>query len=449
MPSRILAAKPGSDVEKLSTDIEELQKSDKNLILTVHRRLATLYKLNELLHSATDEKNMLSRVTDLIFEILPADRTIILTKPHPTSKDFEPVIVRQKRSLDKNAKISISKTMIQKVATEQLAILSLDAQTDNRFSSSESIIAHDIRSTMCVPIITKNVVVGVIHVDTKESVHAFNDEDLTFLTSIANELSVALENLKMRDEMIKTERMAAVGMTVTNIAHNIKNILLLSKGGTQLVSTGLANKNFELVNESWEIVKRGMDKISKLVQDMLSYSRVRKIIKSKINVNDLVREVVESISTGRGKKNVNYQMNLDDKVPVRPIDEEGLTHALENLIVNASEAIIHDHGLITIYTKFDEEQNIIIRVEDNGSGISKQNLERLFFPFFTTKGSAGTGLGLPMTKKEIEEMKGKISCESEEGVGTAFIIALPYLPEDEELDTVTRTEDELPEQDND
>ena len=426
MPSTIISTKPGSDVEKLPTDFELLEKGDKKSIITSHKRLATLYKLSEVLHGAVDEKFMLDRVMDLIFEILPADRGIILTKFHETAKDFEPIIIRYRGPKQKSDKIFISKTIIDKAINEKVAVLSLDAQTDKRFSASESIIAHDIRSTMCVPMISKNRVIGVIHIDTKESIHAFSDDDLAFLTSISNEIAVAWENLKMREEMIRNERMAAVGQTITGIAHNIKNILLLSKGGTQLLSNAIENKNIDLVNESWGIVKRGLDKISKLVQDMLNYSKTRRVVKTQCNINKLIKETVEVVKEELQKKKIQINFDLDNAITDRPLDEEGICRTLENLIVNATEAISHDHGLITVSTKTGSDETLFIKIEDNGSGIPSENLEKIFLPFFTTKGSTGTGLGLAMTKKVIEDMSGKIFVESEEGIGTSFIINLPF-----------------------
>lgn len=426
MPSRIISTKPGSDVEILTTNIEILKKSDKESIINAHKRLSSLYKLSEVLHSVNDEKSLLDKITDLIFEILPADRATILTRPFAKSKEFEPVIIRHRNPAIKSSKITISKTIIDKVVNEQISVLSLDAQTDNRFSAAESIIAHDIRSTMCIPIIAKSKVIGILHIDTKESVHAFNEEDLAFMTSMTNEIAIGLDNLRMRDEMIRTERMAAVGMTVTNIAHNIKNILLLSKGGTQLVSNGIDTKNWELINDSWDIVKRGMDKIAKLVSEMLNYSKTRKIVKVRTNINRLIEDVLCGVQESLNKKNVQLKREYDESLADSLLDEDGLMHALENLVVNASEAINHDHGMITVGTKLGDDNNLIIRVEDNGAGISKDNLERLFLPFFTTKGSAGTGLGLAMTKKEIEEMGGKIFCESEVGIGTTFYISVPF-----------------------
>ena len=95
-----------------------------------------------------------------------------------------------------------------------------------------------------------------------------------------------------------------------------------------------------------------------------------------------------------------------------------------NLIINASEAIKHENGLIKISTSVNEEDSIIIKVSDNGEGMPPDVMSRLFTPFFTTKGSNGTGLGLCTTRKIVEENNGKMSVDSNYGEGTVFTITL-------------------------
>ena len=148
-----------------------------------NERLLALYKLNDIIRTSTTVHEMAERAMDLIFECLPADRGVIMTIDGPDAPP-EPRVVRLRES-GQRGELAISRTIVDKAVRERVAILSRDATIDSRFKGSESIIAHDIRSTMCVPMVSKNNVHGIIFLDCRESVHAFTEEDLAFLADTA------------------------------------------------------------------------------------------------------------------------------------------------------------------------------------------------------------------------------------------------------------------------
>ncbi len=422
VPTTILATKPSDPTPLPLAAAAVANKAD---LIKANVRLATLYRLSDLVRDAHDEHSILERVMNLIFDVLPADRGVILSRETEEQTQFEPAIVKYRGDEPISQRnISISRTIVQRSANEKIAILSRDARSDNRFKNSESVVMHDIRSTMCVPLIAKGKVLGVLHVDTRESVHAFNEADLTFLSSLANELALSLENLRMREMMVQQEKMVAIGQTITGIAHNIKNILQLTKGGSQLMERSLKERSLENALASWEIVKRGEEKIGKLVRDMLDFSRKRSVQKKPSNVNMLIKEISDSIKDELTKKTIKITLDLDKSVPERHLDEDGLYKCLMNLLVNATEAIKHTQGLIRLTTHLTPDDSIEISVSDNGEGMSPEVMQHLFVPFFTTKGSGGTGLGLCTTKKIVEENNGKITVESSPEEGTTFTITL-------------------------
>lgn len=415
---------PGSElVTGPRTDAESLKRAT--------QRLLTLYKLGEVTRSAATREEMLSKVMDLIFQVLPADRGVILTV-EPPDEILEPQLVRYRRPGGEK-ELTISRTIVQKCLEERVAVLSRDAKIDSRFNSSESIIAGDIRSTMCVPMVSKRHVLGVIFLDTRESVRAFTEDDLAFASSIANDLAMNLENLELTQEMIKNERLAAVGQTIAGLAHNIKNILQLAKGGIELMDGAIARSAMDDVSVFWPVVRRGIDRMQSLTQEMLDYSRQTRPELYEANVNDVIEELVASFQRDRVDAGVDIDVELSPNVPPRRIDPDGLFKSLMNLLSNAVDAFEGRGGRIMITTQYIRD-TIYIAVEDNGRGIPKDKQLKIFQPFFTTKGSKGTGLGLSMTKKYIEDMGGTISVESEEGQGTSFTIALPPLTARVEFD---------------
>lgn len=408
---------PGAEAELL----------DRDTLIKAHSRLATLYKLSDILRSVGDEQEMLRRVLNLIFDVLPADRGAILLSTDDKENPLRAAVVKQRHALVPPQEIPVSKTIIERCMSERIAILSRDALTDKRFGQADSIVEHDIRSTMCVPLIVQNKVIGIVHVDTKEFVRAFSEEDLAFLTSLANELAVSIEHLRLREEIISKERLVAIGETITGIAHNIKNMLLVSKGGCDLMDRSIARNSLESVKESWGIIKSGLDKISAMVHDMLEFSRRRQVIYKECNINDTITHLAHSLSDELKKKNIQVKLEFDPKIKSTSLNEDGLHKALLNLIVNAIEAIQHSDGEITLKTHLLPDNSFMIKIGDNGSGIPQKDLPKIFHPFFTTKGAMGIGLGLPITKKIIEEMGGRITVESEVNKGTTFTLILPSM----------------------
>lgn len=398
-------------------------------IVKASMRLGTLYKLSDLLRTVPNEKIMLERVMDLIFEVLPADRGVILMPSSLADDKLEPLVVKHRFPPSQDKSIPISRTLIEKCQNEQVAVLSRDAKRDPRFSASDSIQVHDIRSTMCVPLVAKDQVLGILHIDTKESIHAFTEDDLTFLSSLATELAVWLDYLRLQEEMIRNERMAAIGQTITGIAHNVKNILLLSKGGSHLMDRCLEDGSLDTAKENWGIIKRAIGSISNLVQDMLEYSRTRVAEKSACDVNTLILETCKTFEQELGEKHIEMVFDFDDHLSTFLLDAKGFEKCLVNLLTNSYEAITHDQGKITISTQLTPEKSLVVHFRDNGVGIPPDRIHKIFYPFFTTKGVRGTGIGLAITKKFIDDMGGKISVESSEE-GTTF--TLIFYPESEQ-----------------
>jgi signal transduction histidine kinase len=361
-----------------------------------------------------------------VFEALVADRGVVLLR-NAVDAGLEVSAVKYRDKPITPQKVSVSRTILDKVLSEKVAVLSKDAQNDDRFGASESIIMSQTRSTICVPMLMSGAVMGAMHLDTSSAQRSFSDDDLEFAMIIATEAAVAIDNMRMRSAAIHRERLAAVGETVAGISHNVKNILLLSQGGAELLSRAIDKGDVQGARDSWAVVKRGIDKIGALVRDMLEYSSNKKPDLRPANINDMVCAIAQEVEPQLIKKNVMLELDVDESIGERVVDDLGLQRTIYNLIVNAMEAIQHNEGQITIATSQRPDGTLVITIRDNGSGIPADKLEKIWYPFFTTKGSTGTGLGLPMCKKCVEDMNGRIYCESEENLGTLFTIEIPKI----------------------
>ncbi len=405
------------------------KKADRGTLLRLNARLNALYKLSELFRDATSydkEEAILQRILEIIFAAIGADRGIILTKFNKEAENLDVAAVKYRDEPIVSQKVQVSRTVLKEVVANRVGILSKDTTMDERFSTTESILANQIRSTIAAPMLIGDELIGVIHLDSSTKGKTFEQDDLEFVMIVATETAVSLHNMRMQKEAVHRERLAAVGETVAGISHNVKNILLLSQGGAELLTRAIDRKDVDGTREAWQVVSRGIEKIGKLVRDMLEFSSHKKAELSDVDVNDMICGTAEEIESQLIAKGITLELDLDETITPQLLDGLGLQRTVMNLIVNSMEAITHQQGQISVSTKIRPDRTfMVIRIRDNGSGIPPEKMEKVFFPFYTTKGSNGTGLGLSMCKKVVEDMQGKITCESEENVGTVFQIELP------------------------
>jgi signal transduction histidine kinase len=366
--------------------------------------------------------------TDLIFGALPsAERGVAMLRS--SSKDpLDARIVKYRHKKPEGDVIPVSQTVINKVIKEKLALVSRNALDDSRFETGDSIMVHNLNSIICVPIISGESVIGVLHIDTSQILDAFTQNDLEFTAAVANEMSIAIDNSRLQQEAVQNERMTAIGMTITNIAHNIKNLLTINKGVEELMSMYVSDIADEKLQKSWQLVRRCLEQINNLSANMLDFTRVHPINLNLIDINSTVlnyRDFFQENLTSKGNKLV---MDLDPNLTKWVMDESGLNRALLNLVVNANDAVKEkDSGIITISTFIDTQNHLNIGVSDNGCGIEPDRINNVFQLFFTTKGTKGSGLGLPMVQRFVESLGGTITVESKVDEGTTFNLNIPWI----------------------
>ncbi|MCK7527226.1 MAG: HAMP domain-containing histidine kinase [Ignavibacteriales bacterium] len=197
-------------------------------------------------------------------------------------------------------------------------------------------------------------------------------------------------------------------------------------GGAFIVEKGAASKNLKEVQKGWDIIKRNSNRLRELVLEILLYSRPKKPEYKPSDINQICIDIEELLSKNAKENNVEIKLFLDRSIKDFYFDPKGIHRCLLNLISNAVYACIQKgSGRVNVTTTLRESSVLEIMISDNGIGISKENLEHVFDIFFTTKGTSGTGLGLAVTKKIIEEHNGTIAVSSTLNIGTRFIITLP------------------------
>jgi len=420
----------------------EIDPNDESMIMSspepsqaAQFQLQIIYELVELIGSVTDKQVLLEKVMDLVFGYFSADRGFVLLCEHPLDEP-EPVVMQFREDEDTlpdpNRPATISRTIVQYVLERGTAVLSSNAMGDIRFTSGDSVQAYGIRSAMCVPIVHKDHYFGVIHLDSQIANYTFTGDQLSLLTAIGVQTGLALENARLLEKRVQGERLAAVGQTIASLSHSIKNILQGMSGGSDLVDLGMRKKNPDAVKQGWRIVQRNQEKIYALTLNMLQYSKQRQPELEMSQLGPMFEDLVALVQGRFDGKQVALIVDLDPGLPPVPMEQSGIHQAVLNLLHNALDACESESGAVTLSCRYDElDHEVKMSVADNGVGMTRAQQAELFEPFNSTKGYGGTGLGLVVTKKIIEEHGGTIQVESKVRKGTTFTISLPTeMPEE-------------------
>ncbi|HPQ44941.1 MAG TPA: response regulator [Syntrophales bacterium] len=236
---------------------------------------------------------------------------------------------------------------------------------------------------------------------------------------------------RLQQELVKSERLAAIGQTVARLAHYIKNILAGLKGATYVVNIGLDKNDIDKLKTGWQMVERNVGRISYLVADLLAYSKEREPEFRNCFPNDIAEDVCELLDGMAMENRIKVERDFDPSIKDVSMDPDMAHRILLNLVSNAVDACIFDldetkRHKVSVGTHRENDNIIRFSVLDNGTGMSEEVKNKIFSAFFSTKGGRGTGLGLLVVQKLVQEQKGSIEIVSELGKGSTFIVRLPY-----------------------
>ena len=215
-------------------------------------------------------------------------------------------------------------------------------------------------------------------------------------------------------------------MTVTHLAHNIKNLLTVNRSALDILNDQLNSSDDENIKKTWQLVHQGFERIADLTADMLDYTQSSADTAASIDVNAAVVAEYELFKDSLTAAGIEVDLQLAPNLPPWELNESLLQRAILNLVVNAKDALEgKEDGRIRISTQMDESAQLLIRVEDNGCGIGKGILNDIFELFYTTKGMDGSGVGLSMIQKFVESSGGKVKVTSQVGAGSIFTLVFP------------------------
>ncbi len=413
--------------------------------------LQIMYRTALAVSHTLDIDQLLARIMDMIFEWVDADRGCIMLKDVDTGQ-LVPKVRRHRRGLQSEERITISQTILDYVVDRNEGVLTSNARDDDRWDAAKSILRLGVREAICVPMQGRYDVVGAIYIDTsltpqrilqQGSANKFTQEHLKLMIAIAHQAALAVEDTSYYKAMVKAEQLAAVGQTIASLSHHIKNILQGVRGGSYLIELGLkdhakaitedhtdveaAQKAVSNMRKGWGIVERNQERISALVMDMLTFSKEREPVPEPSNLNEVTEEVVELMRARAADDEVELIWLPAPTMPTLMFDPEAMHRAILNIVTNAIDACHDcDGGRVEVLTQYSHEERMVrVQVVDNGSGIEKDDMEKIFSVFVSHKGGRGTGLGLPVSQKILQEHGGRIRVESQLGQGSRFTLEFP------------------------
>jgi PAS domain S-box-containing protein len=228
-------------------------------------------------------------------------------------------------------------------------------------------------------------------------------------------------------EKLENERLAAVGQTVAQLAHGIKNILTGLRGGMYAIKSGTKSGSEQRLTKGWNMLDRNVDRMTVLVKGFLSYSKRHVLKVEPVMPAEIAKEIFSLFEAAAQKENIDLFLQVEGEIPAANMEASSIHAVLANLISNAIDACEQvKEERCSVYLRLVEKDGIIVfEVEDTGCGMDAETKEKVFTNFFTTKGLGGTGLGLLVTRKLVQEHGGTVVVESIDKKGSVFRVMFP------------------------
>jgi len=370
---------------------------------------------DELHRSETKNKAILNAIPDLMWQM---NKDGLFLEFIPT-KDF-PTLISPEQILGKNIRDVTPKWFAQKAmkytkqAFQTNEVQIFEYQLPSTLGSDKM---HDYEARLVVG--GEDEILSIVR-DITERKRMENElrRYSERLEELVEDRTVALKDSQER--LVKSERLAAIGQAATMVGHDLRNPLQAIENGLYYINTELSNLPVsQKITETLQAIHDSVDYADNIVKDLQSFASKREPLFREMDINTLVKETFSHVKT---PENVEAIIELGE-LPKIEADKDMMKRIFVNLAINGIQAMEEKRGILKVSTK---ETNGFIEVtfQDTGIGIKKENIPKIFTPFFTTK-AQGMGVGLPICKRFVEIHDGSIAVESEEGEGSIFTVKLP------------------------
>jgi K+-sensing histidine kinase KdpD len=382
---------------KVTPEIEEY--IEKRLFKSKFEYKKTLRELIEIIVSYLDEKELFKKAGNILTKDLGAENVSFFL----LDKEKKAYTLRASKNLQRSKvkELPLDDPLFQWLQEKGKAVVREETEKIINDLQIKSVVKRmeSMESEVCIPLISRDQLIGIINLGHKRSGDMYSHEDLDLLTHFATQASVALENARLYQEMQKThqlmrrtDRLSALGSLTAGLAHEIRNPLVTIKTFLDLVP---------------------------------EFAKPKKPAFMRTDVNQVIQETIPLIQVEARKRDIALKTNLQE-TPLARLDPDQMKQVFLNILLNALDAI-KSHGTVSITTRdIHRNGSVFVQVEitDTGKGIPKKLIDQIFDPFFTTK-DKGAGLGLAISHQIIDDHHGFIEVQSVPKKGTTFFVNIP------------------------
>jgi signal transduction histidine kinase len=390
--------------------------------------LQGLIDTSRLIHSSISNVNRLfPLIIQIATDILNAEgSTIVLRDKEEGGLIFKYLINVKDNFNLASFRLAEGEGIAGECVKNKSSIIVDNTQNDSRFSNrADQESGFTTNSILCVPLIIDNECIGALEVVNKKDDAVFDKHDLLLAEAIASQIAIAIHNVQLAEEALKTERLAAIGQAVTGISHCVKNVLNGLEGGVFILKKAIKESEARISEQGLLMLERHQSRLKDLVLDMLTYSKEREPEYKSSNLNEITASVVELMQPKANEGKILLEFHPMQDLENIEIDPQGIYRCILNLVSNALDACEVENSTVDVSIKPFDSRQIAIEIKDNGCGMDEAALQSIFKLFYSTKGSKGTGFGLAVTQKIVKEHSGNIEVSSKPGEGTTFRICLP------------------------
>lgn len=402
---------------------EPLRLADGAYILSVRSEpvfasevnLQAILQTAHLLSREVELDDLLEQTMERLLTISGTDRGFIML---PEGGDL---VVKVQRNLgaDMEKNIHLSMSSVHKVFEQGEAVWIHNVGNDENLMAQQSIMDLQLKTILCLPLTVQGSRIGVAYLDSRRIIT--EPVDRATFEAIVSLCAIAIERTRLSEESLRNQVLATVGQVASSIVHDFKNALFVVAGHAQLL--GAFQQDAQVQHHVKEILG-AVERLTQLSTDVLDYAKVREPNRETVDLGAFLRALVEPLMPRAREAGI---VLCCDGPPCRAsLDRHRFARVVENLLANSMDALAgHEQGIIEVAWAPVAMGGVYLTVKDNGKGIPRKVLKRIFEPFFSHGKSKGTGLGMATVKKIVDEHGGSIDVLSEEGQGATVTVLLP------------------------
>ena len=389
--------------------------------------LAAILETSQLLAQEVELDDLLERSLDRLLIISGTDRGFLMLLE---GGELE---IKVQRNLHRQLEsdIHLSMSSIHSVFETGEPIWVLNATDDEKLLGHQSIMKLELKTILCLPLTLQGKRIGVVYLDSKKPIG--EPPDRATFEAIVALCAIAIERTRLSEENLRGQVLATVGQVASSIVHDFKNGLFVLRGHAEMLEqTGAAPdaKTQAKVGHHAKKILENIERLSGLCVDVLDFAKVREPRRRQVEIGPYMESVLEPLR--HRAEGLGITVRTEGEACAASLDASRFTRVVENLIANAIEAVAAKEEaegqkiageIDVVWTRV--TGGLQLRVKDNGTGIPKRIMRRVFEPFFTHGKRRGTGLGMATVKKIVEEHGGTLEVLSEPGHGTEVILCLP------------------------